>query len=508
LLDAHCDIADQLLIFHSRGGTIGTPNARNTQYSDGLRVLMERIPASTLSLSRVSVDSSAVQALSIDERTVLSNSETDQPAADLFELISNRMKAVGRKPDAKGPGNATKRLRFDFSGEATQASIIDAVGVEFVNRDLRSADRLPADQLNLVSSDHIVGAVETLVGGAEAPDYGPSTDYDVVMDDGTTLAPKTVFGLAASEALGFVVLPRHFTGGVGTPCFNAIEAAGYKIIRKDASENAPARIEVSSSDEDRVTAGPQYPFTSYSWVIYSPKVAVKQMDKSAFLHGGTGVPRNVSFFFNFDPADERKSVSLVHAGKQYEGHLSPDVENQRVRLFWQATFSKLIEELMPGRHSQFINDDDQTVAPAEMRFVKEADDVFMVEFLEPETIIADAENLDEEPSGSTARKEGTAKTVTSTHYERDPQNRLDAIRIHGHRCVACGFDFGQVYGEWGEGYIEVHHLIPLAEADEDHEVNPATDLAPVCANCHRMIHRRRKETLSVERLRELIQGIS
>jgi len=267
-------------------------------------------------------------------------------------------------------------------------------------------------------------------------------------------------------------------------------------------------LSVTSLDHQEPTRSPEpelhFPYSSYSWEVHSPTVAVKQMDKSAFLHHGTGVPREITFFFDFKPGDDPKSISLEHAGRRYEGHLSPDTENQRVRLFWQAPFSKLIEELMPGRYQRFINGDDRDIFPAEMRFVKEAENIYSVDFLEPETIIADAEKPDEEPSGTAARSEGTAKTVTSTVYERDPQNRLDAIRIHGHQCVACGFDFGKEYGKWGDGYIEVHHLVPLAEVDENHQVNPETDLAPVCANCHRMIHRRRGKTLTIDELREMI----
>ena len=255
-----------------------------------------------------------------------------------------------------------------------------------------------------------------------------------------------------------------------------------------------------------VPLGQQYPFASYSWVMYSPSIAVKEMDKSSFLHHGTGVPKDIAFYFDFKPDDEAKAVWLIHSDKRYEGHLGPDIQNQRVRLFWQAPFSKLIEELMPGRHQHFSNDVGHSGPPAEMRFVKQADNVYLVDFLEPETIFADAENPDEEPTGITARKEGAARTVSSTQYERAPQNRLDAIRMHGHQCVACGFDFGEVYGERGEGYIEVHHLIPLHEVNDDHKVNPETDLAPVCANCHRMIHRRRDDTLSINELRNILQG--
>lgn len=69
-------------------------------------------------------------------------------------------------------------------------------------------------------------------------------------------------------------------------------------------------------------------------------------------------------------------------------------------------------------------------------------------------------------------------------------------------CEACDLDFEERYGERGSGYIEVHHLVPLAES------GPATtrlsDLALVCANCHRMIHRS-QPWMSPNELRLLLQ---
>lgn len=54
-------------------------------------------------------------------------------------------------------------------------------------------------------------------------------------------------------------------------------------------------------------------------------------------------------------------------------------------------------------------------------------------------------------------------------------------------CEVCGFDFQAVYGQRGEGFAECHHIVPLSEAGE-RKTRP-DDLAIVCANCHRMIHR-------------------
>ena len=91
-------------------------------------------------------------------------------------------------------------------------------------------------------------------------------------------------------------------------------------------------------------------------------------------------------------------------------------------------------------------------------------------------------------------------------------NRIDrhsgaarlAKKVHGHICQGCGFDFNVVYGEFAENYIEAHHLTPLADLPEDQPVSldPKTDFAVLCANCHRMVHKK-KEALTIEQLKRL-----
>lgn len=70
-------------------------------------------------------------------------------------------------------------------------------------------------------------------------------------------------------------------------------------------------------------------------------------------------------------------------------------------------------------------------------------------------------------------------------------------------CEACGFDFVAVYGELGEDFIERHHTVPVADLAPDEKTH-MSDLALLCANCHRMVHRS-GEVLSIEVLRERIR---
>jgi 5-methylcytosine-specific restriction protein A len=101
--------------------------------------------------------------------------------------------------------------------------------------------------------------------------------------------------------------------------------------------------------------------------------------------------------------------------------------------------------------------------------------------------------------------EGSVRTVFVDRRERNPLARRACLDHWGTKCVVCDFDFGQVYGELGTGYIEVHHLTPLAEARENHEVDPIRELRPVCPNCHAMLHRN-DPILTPEQLQNVIRG--
>lgn len=114
----------------------------------------------------------------------------------------------------------------------------------------------------------------------------------------------------------------------------------------------------------------------------------------------------------------------------------------------------------------------------------------------PDTVV-NAEVLDE----MSAEAEGARRNIIASRIERSPKNRAMAISLHGCICQVCGFDFEKVYGELGKGYIEVHHIHPLAGQEHAQTVNPKADLVCLCANCHRMVHRSRNNTLSIEELK-------
>ncbi len=120
-----------------------------------------------------------------------------------------------------------------------------------------------------------------------------------------------------------------------------------------------------------------------------------------------------------------------------------------------------------------------------------------------ERLLSDDPNELASPSQE-ARTEGGQKVFTLIRPERNQRLRKTALALHGYDCMACGFNFEEFYGEIGKDFIEVHHVVPLAQAGIT-ETNPETDLAVLCANCHCMVHRRRGICLSLNEIRGHIE---
>jgi 5-methylcytosine-specific restriction protein A len=72
-------------------------------------------------------------------------------------------------------------------------------------------------------------------------------------------------------------------------------------------------------------------------------------------------------------------------------------------------------------------------------------------------------------------------------------------------CEVCGFDFEAIYGEIGKDFIEGHHIKAISDMQPG-DTTKAEDIAILCANCHRMIHKKRP-WLSLEKLRVLLKPV-
>ncbi len=117
--------------------------------------------------------------------------------------------------------------------------------------------------------------------------------------------------------------------------------------------------------------------------------------------------------------------------------------------------------------------------------------------------------LPSDPDESGEYESDESRVVMRVHKarERDPnliaRKKTSVLRALGKlACEVCAFDFLVSYGERGDGFIECHHTKPVSELKPGQKTK-LSDLALVCSNCHRMIHRR-APMISIDELRRML----
>lgn len=84
-----------------------------------------------------------------------------------------------------------------------------------------------------------------------------------------------------------------------------------------------------------------------SWEIIDENTAVKHCDKSFFDHNGSGVPKEICWFFGAEKLEVGQNVplTLIYDGQQYSGRISNETtDRRRVRVFWGRDLGSLLGE--------------------------------------------------------------------------------------------------------------------------------------------------------------------
>ena len=111
--------------------------------------------------------------------------------------------------------------------------------------------------------------------------------------------------------------------------------------------------------------------------------------------------------------------------------------------------------------------------------------------------------------------EGQQTTRTIIGRKRSKKLRDAAIKYYKSksngtlRCAVCDFCFEEHYENIGNDFIEIHHEKPIAQiSDEEFEAHiddALSSVKPLCANCHRMIHRNPQKPLTIDELKSLLK---
>ncbi len=140
------------------------------------------------------------------------------------------------------------------------------------------------------------------------------------------------------------------------------------------------------SNFSKIDDDEKYPLQSYSWQVISQTIAQKRLDKSAFLHNGTGIPVEIRKFFDIEGMnlDSKLLVHLDFNGKMFLANIEiVNEKNPRTRLIWGSDFSKEIQQLYSKWFSYFSNDGVYNESTPIIKFEKTSvPSQYKIEFIE------------------------------------------------------------------------------------------------------------------------------
>jgi len=103
------------------------------------------------------------------------------------------------------------------------------------------------------------------------------------------------------------------------------------------------------------------------------------------------------------------------------------------------------------------------------------------------------------------------KDVERLHKSRERNSQVILIAKQNFKnlngclfCQVCGFDFEKVYGTLGKDFIEGHHTVAVSEMTHDYKTK-VEEIAILCSNCHRMVHKKRP-WLTMKELHKILKS--
>lgn len=190
-----------------------------------------------------------------------------------------------------------------------------------------------------------------------------------------------------------------------------------------------------------------------------------------------GQARKIKILFN---------NKIFDAEYRYENQTRKDIELQSIR--FRKDLKEEFKKVFPVPEGQFT-----IQVGADLNH-------FIFNHLVEVDNIDNEDEAEEYPEGKRAYR--THRIIERNQKVIKEAKKQFALKHDGRLfCEACKFDFTKVYGDRGKDFIEGHHkkLVSQMKAAEKTKVE---DIAMLCSNCHRMIHK--KPLLSVDKLAELI----
>jgi predicted HNH restriction endonuclease/predicted RNA-binding protein with PUA-like domain len=226
---------------------------------------------------------------------------------------------------------------------------------------------------------------------------------------------------------------------------------------------------------------------------------LKQVGKSQYSDG-VRIDKEFHEIFNpptssfYVPRGKARKVKILFNNKifdseyRYEDQTDKNIELQSIR--FRKELKKEFEKVFPIAEGEF--------------YIEQGVDLNHFVFSHTSISILDTTDEDEEIEYSEGKESYRLHRIRERKPEVVKKAKEAFLKNYKHLfCQACNFDFTKTYGDRGQDFIEGHHKKLVSEMKDGEKTKPE-DIAMLCSNCHRMIHR--NPLITVEELAALIES--
>lgn len=314
-----------------------------------------------------------------------------------------------------------------------------------------------------ISAEDIRQAIRNYDAGARH-DFGDSTRYDLVVE-GRRYPPKAILGLAARRVAGRDLGPYDFKGGLDSRCFRILEGAGFDIVPKDGNEEDWSEEEFRAAVE------------AYMGMLGSL---------------GRGEPVN--------KADVNRQLRAGSLWRRSKGSIEYRMQN--ISAVLETLGAAWIEGYKPMRNVGASGREQILAALRETGSDRVAD--FLPSAGDDEVIVRTKalrgrHRSEIEPTGNDQPR---AVESQVTRYQRLPGIRAWVLQAANGRCELCDVEAPFVDAD-GLPYLEVHHIVTLAEGGPD----TISNTVALCPNCHRKLHLARERREHIDAIYKKLQRL-
>jgi 5-methylcytosine-specific restriction protein A len=306
------------------------------------------------------------------------------------------------------------------------------------------AKNIPTD----INRQDILDAIAVYSAGSVQHNFHESEKYDLT-HDGNRYPPKAILGLAARRSAGHVLEPSDFSGGEGSPCFNVLRGCGFTIALKPEFETAEGSGWSDAEIDAAVSAYLSMLRAEVAGNEFSKAEVNRRLRATVLTHRTKG---------SVEYRMENISSVLQGLNRQWIAGYKP-AANVGAEVSRKIVAS--LERLEALKSEDSIPESDPETFERKVRRNR------LVPFTQ-------------QPEGSKAPKKVTRAVV---QYERDPRVKAWVLQNAKGKCQLCGSD-APFFDDFGLPFLEVHHIIPLAEGGDDVVANAVA----LCPNCHRCCH--------------------